>query len=162
VRRSRERIDPLDTVQDFEDILALFDRFGVRYLIIGGLAFTYHAKPCYTKDIDLWVDSSPENVERTNRALAEFGSPFLLDPNDPEEIIQIGVEPNRIDVLREPGGLEFDEAWPRRIEAKYGTAKANWIDIDGLIAIKSEIDHPRHQDDAQVLRRVRDQRSEQE
>lgn len=152
----------MDTVQDFEDILALFDRFAVRYLIIGGLAFTYHAKPRYTKDIDLWVDSDPENVQRTNRALAEFGSPFFLDPDNPEEIVQIGVEPNRIDVLREPGGLEFDEAWPRRIEAKYGNAKANWIDIDGLIAIKSEIDHPRHQDDAQVLRRVRDQRRKQQ
>jgi len=100
-------------------------------------------------------------VERTNRALAEFGSPFLLNPNDGQEIVQIGVESHRIDVLREPGGLEF-EAWPRRIEARYGNAKANWIHLDGLIAIKSEIDHPRHQDDAQVLRRVRDQRREQE
>ncbi len=120
----------MDTVQDFEDILTLFDRFGVRYLIIGGLAFTYHAKPRYTKDIDLWVDSSPENVQRTNRALTEFGSPFLLDPTDPEEIVQIAVEPNRIDVLREPGGVEFDEAWQRRIEASYGATTAYWIDID--------------------------------
>jgi len=152
----------LDTVQDFEDILDLFDQHAVRYLIVGGLAFTYHAKPRYTKDIDLWVDSGQENVERVNRALAEFGSPFLLDPDDPEEIVQIGVEPNRIDVLREPGGVEFEEAWPRRIEAKYGDAKANWIDIDSLIAIKSQIDHPRHQDDAQVLKRVRERGGAQE
>lgn len=152
----------MDTVQDFEDILDLFDQHAVRYLIVGGLAFTYHAKPRYTKDIDLWVDSGQENVERVNRALAEFGSPFLLDPDDPEEIVQIGVEPNRIDVLREPGGVEFEEAWPRRIEAKYGDAKANWIDIDSLIAIKSQIDHPRHQDDAQVLKRVRERGGAQE
>jgi hypothetical protein len=37
------------SVQDFEDLLALLERHGVRYLIIGGLAFIYHAKPRYTK-----------------------------------------------------------------------------------------------------------------
>lgn len=46
----------MDTVQDFEDLLELLERFEVRYLIIGGLAFIYHAKPRYTKDMDLWVD----------------------------------------------------------------------------------------------------------
>lgn len=150
----------METIQDFEDILDLFDRFSVRYLIIGGLAFTFHAKPRYTKDIDLWVDSSPQNVQLTNRALAEFGSPFLLDPDHPEEIVQIGVEPNRVDVLREVGGVEFEEAWHRRIEARYGSAKAIWIDLDSLIAIKSQIEDPRHQDDARVLRRVRDRNHE--
>ena len=124
----------MDTVQDFEDILDLFDQHAVRYLIIGGLAFTYHAKPRYTKDIDLWVDSDQKNVQRVNRALTEFGSPFL----------------------RDPGGVEFEQAWPRKVEARYGNAKANWIDIDSLIAIKSRIDHPRHQNDAEVLRRVRE------
>lgn len=152
----------METIQDFEDILELFDRFGVRYLIIGGLAFTFHAKPRYTKDIDLWVASDPDNVQRTNRALAEFGSPFLLDPNDPDEIVQIGVEPNRIDVLRDAGAVEFEDAWPRRIEARYGNAKASWIDIDSLIAIKSGIDHPRHQDDTRVLKRIRDRQAERE
>lgn len=104
----------METIQDFEDVLELFDRFGVRYLIIGGLAFTFQAKPRYTKDIDLWVASDPENVHRTNRALAESGNPFLLDPADPDEILQVGVEPNRIDVLRDVGAVEFEDAWPRR------------------------------------------------
>jgi hypothetical protein len=151
----------VDTVRDFEDILELFERHGVRYLVIGGLAFIFHAKPRYTKDIDLWVDPEHGNVERANRALAEFGSPFLLSPDRTNEIVQLGVAPNRIDLLQDPGGssgLRFDEAWPRRIEARYGTAAANWIDLDSLIAIKSGIDHPRHQDDARILRDVRSRR----
>jgi hypothetical protein len=68
----------MDTVQDFEDILELFARHRVRYLIVGGLAFIYHAKPRYTKDIDLWIDADRENVSRANRALEEFGSPMLM------------------------------------------------------------------------------------
>ena len=40
----------METLQDFEDMLELLDRNKVRYLIIGGLAFIYHAKPRYTKE----------------------------------------------------------------------------------------------------------------
>ncbi len=146
----------MDTVLDFEDMLALLDRHGVRYLIVGGLAFIYHAKPRYTKDMDLWLDPEAANVHRANAALAEFGSPHLLDPTNSEEVVQLGVAPNRIDLLRNPGDLPFDVAWQRRIESKYGRSRAFWIDLDSLIEIKSRIDHPRHQDDARVLRQVRD------
>ena len=147
----------MDTVQDFEDLLALLERHEVQYLIIGGLAFIYHAKPRYTKDMDLWIGPEPENVERANRALAAFGSPSLLDPGRRDEILQLGVAPNRIDLLRETG-LEFDQAWRNRIEGRYGRSAASWIDIDGLIAIKERIDHPRHQEDVRVLELVRQRR----
>jgi hypothetical protein len=148
----------MDVVQDFQDILELFARHDVRYLIVGGLAFIFHAKPRYTKDIDLWVDPDSENVERANRALEEFGSPSLMTVDDPQEILQLGVAPNRIDILRDTMEFSFAEAWSRRIESHYGSAPANWIDLDSLLAIKSKIDHPRHQEDARVLRAVKDRR----
>jgi hypothetical protein len=149
----------MDVVHDFEDILDLFDRHGVRYLIVGGLAFIYHAKPRYTKDIDLWIDSDRENVRSANRALEEFGSPSLLTIEEPDEILQIGVAPNRIDILRETIELDFAEAWRQRIRSHYGRAPANWIDLESLLKIKSSIEHPRHQEDARVLRAVRDRQS---
>jgi hypothetical protein len=144
----------LETVEDFEDLLALLERHRVRHLVIGGLAFIYHAKPRYTKDMDLWIGPDAENVARANRALAEFGSPTLLDPARADEILQLGVAPNRIDLLRETG-LDFDAAWARRIEGPYGRATASWIDLDSLIEIKSRIDHPRHREDVRVLEQVR-------
>jgi len=148
----------MDTVRDFEDILELLSRHRVRYLIVGGMAFIYHAKPRYTKDIDLWIDPDPDNVSRANLALAEFGSPDVMDVEDSHEVLQIGVAPNRIDLLRDVVTLPFDQAWAKRIEGRYGEAPANWIDLDSLIAIKSRIDHPRHQEDARILRAVRDRR----
>jgi hypothetical protein len=146
----------MDTVRDFEDILELFERHRVRYLIVGGMAFIFHAKPRYTKDIDLWLDPDPDNVRLVNLALTEFGSPELMAPEMPDEILQLGVAPNRIDLLRDVVAMDFSEAWPRRIKAPYGRAAANWIDLEGLLAIKSAIDHPRHQEDARILRVVRD------
>lgn len=149
----------MNAVPDFEDILALFAEHEVRYLIVGGLAFIFHAKPRYTKDIDLWVDPDPENVARVNRALGEFGSPSLIDPDDPDEILQLGNAPHRIDILRSIVGIDFGPAWQKRIQGSYGEAPANWVDLDSLIAIKERIDHPRHREDVRVLKLVRDRRA---
>ncbi|MBW2096839.1 MAG: hypothetical protein JRI80_18400 [Deltaproteobacteria bacterium] len=142
-------------VHDFEDMLSLLEKHGVRYLIIGGLAFAYHAMPRYTKDIDLWIDPAGENLKRANEALKEFGSPFLLDRTKKREILQLGIAPNRIDLLLHVQGARFQTAWEKRIQGRYGKAPANWIDLDSLIRIKSRIDSPRHREDARVLREVR-------
>lgn len=151
----------METNPDYEDLLSLFEKHEVRYLIIGGYAFTFHARPRYTRDIDFWIDPDIDNVERANVALQEFGSPHLLDPNDRSEVVQLGVEPNRIDLLRDPaseGGPTFEEAWSERVRSRFGGAEALWISAEGLLAIKSKIDHPRHQEDARVLREVLEMR----
>jgi hypothetical protein len=148
----------VETIQDFEDLLQILGKHRVRYLIIGGLAFIYHAKPRYTKDMDIWIDPTAENVKRANIALAEFGSPYLLNADAVEEILQLGVAPDRIDLLRAIQGVKFATAWKNRIREKYGKANANWIDLNSLIRIKSRIDHPRHQEDVRVLREVRRRR----
>ena len=148
------------SVPDFEDMLQLLHRHEVRYLIIGGLAFIFHAKPRFTKDLDLWLAGDSRNIDRANRALADFGSPALLDAGDDEQILQIGVAPNRIDLLRGVTGVEFDDAWTRRVEGTYGTSPANWVHIEDLLRIKESIEAPRHQEDARVLREVLRRRGE--
>ena len=148
----------METIQDFEDLLQMLGKRRVRYLIIGGLAFIYHAKPRYTKDMDLWIDPSRDNVKRANAALAEFGSPYFLNPDAQEEILQLGVAPDRIDLLRAIKGARFATAWKNCIRAKYGKVNANWIDLNSLLRIKNQINHPRHQDDVRILREVRQRR----
>ena len=145
----------METIQDFEDMLSLLNKHGAKYLIVGGLAFIYHAKPRYTKNIDIWIDPSPKNVGRVNKALVEFGSPYLLTPNNSEEILQIGVEPDRIDILQQLKGVAFSAAWKSRLSDTYGEVTTCWIDIDNLIRVKELIDHPRHQEDVRILREVK-------
>lgn len=145
----------METIQDFEDMLMVLNKHQVRYLIIGGLAFIFHAKPRYTKDMDLWVESTPLNIRNVNAALREFGSPYLLDPNMPGEILQIGVEPDRIDIHQSIPGIRFTTAWKKRIVDKYGEVETNWMDIDSLIRVKQGIDHPRHCEDVRILLQVK-------
>ena len=150
----------MEAIRDFEDLLEELEAHEIRYLIVGGLAFIFHAKPRYTKDMDLWIDPDPDNVARLNTALDAFGSPHFFSLDAPEDVLQLGVAPNRIDFLLDPaaaGGPSFSQAWKRRLRADYGQVEANWIDLDGLLDIKRHIDHPRHQDDARILQTIRDQ-----
>lgn len=145
----------METIQDFEDMLELLHKHQVKYLIIGGLAFIFHAKPRYTKDMDLWVAPAEENLHRANRALADFGSPTLLAMDEETQIVQIGVAPDRIDLLVNVESLDFDSAWEKRIVSRYGHSEANWVDLDSLIEIKRPIESPRHQEDVRVLLEVK-------
>ena len=150
----------MNTVQDFEDILSLLESKEVRYLVIGGLAFIYHAKPRFTKDMDIWVEFTPDNLHRANRALDAFGSPAPLSTEKDDEVLQLGFAPNRLDFFLRVEGMDFGQCWDSRVRGRYGEVMANWIDLDSLLKIKSGIDNPRHQEDARVLREVKKQRGE--
>ncbi len=150
----------MERIKDFEDMLFLLNKHEVRYLIIGGLAFIFHAKPRYTKDMDLWIGPDRDNITRANRALAEFGSPTLLGYDEPSQMVQIGVAPNRIDLLVAAGDLDFETAFAQKVVSSYGDSDADWIGLDSLIEIKGNIDKPRHQDDARILRQVKKMREQ--
>lgn len=58
---------------DFKDLLRAFS--GVRYLIVGGYAVMRYSEPHYTKDLGLWIDSTPVNAANVVNALRAFGAP---------------------------------------------------------------------------------------
>jgi hypothetical protein len=97
---------------DFKELLKIFGREKVRYLIIGGYAVAKHSEPRYTKDLDIWISNSRENAERVYQALKEFGAPLanitVKDFTMPTLVFQIGIEPSRIDILMGLKELDFD------------------------------------------------------
>ena len=148
----------MDTIHDFEELLIIFNEYNVRYLIVGGIAFIYYAKPRYTKDLDLWIEPAIENIKNANAALLEFGSNQLLDASDLDKVTSIGVEPHRIDFIMEFTDKKFPAEWEKREVHKYGNIEANWINIETLYDIKKSIDVPKHQSDALDLKHVIDMR----
>ncbi len=75
--------------QDFKDLLSAFNAHGVKYLIVGGYAVSFHAQPRATKDIDLFIKADMDNAAATFAALSSFGAPLesigvadLADPNN--------------------------------------------------------------------------------
>lgn len=113
-------LPPLNS--DFKDLLAVFNRHRVRYLVVGGFAVMRYTEPRYTKDLDLWIETTPQNAKRVYAALAEFGGP--LSGFSPEDfagrysMFQIGVAPVRVDILGDLPGVRFSSAWPKRVRTK--------------------------------------------
>ena len=83
-----------------------------------------HGYPRATGDLDLWVESSPENAKYVYLALSDFGTP--MDEIDRQTftergiVFQIGVAPRRIDLLTHIDGVEFNEAYQAREEIQLG------------------------------------------
>ncbi len=59
--------------QDFKELIESLNANNVRYLVIGGYAVAIHGYPRYTKALDGWVESTPENAARLVQALDDFG-----------------------------------------------------------------------------------------
>ena len=140
---------------DFEDLLLAFNAAEVRYLVVGAYAVTFHAQPRFTKDLDIWVEASPENAANVHRALAAFGAPVsdvtLEDLASQEMVYQIGVAPNRIDILMGISGIEFREAWPNRVESEYGDCPIHLISRQDLIRNKRAAGRPQDLIDLRAL-----------
>lgn len=150
--------------RDFRDLFSAFSAAEIRFLVVGAHAVIYYTVPRYTKDLDIWIDPSPENAARAYRALAEFGAPLtgiaVEDLSIPGTILQIGVEPNRIDVLTEVEGLNFEDAWARRTLSSYGDVPISLLHLDDLIRNKQAVGRLQDQVDLEWLERAKKKRSE--
>lgn len=126
--------------KDFEELLQLLNSVHAKFLVVGAYAVIFYTEPRYTKDIDLWVEPSQENAEKIFKALKKFGAPIqnltIDDLTNPKMIYQIGVEPNRIDILMGIGKMTFEHAWKNKRASSYGNEKINVIDFGDLIAAK--------------------------
>lgn len=139
----------------YEELLELLNAHEVRSLIVGGIAFSFYAEPRYTKDLDIWIDPEPENVQRLLRALDEFGFGSVgLKADDfltPGRFVQLGYPPGRIDLLTSIPGISFPEAWANRVEDKLGNARAFYLSKPDLIRNKRAAARPQDLVDVQTL-----------
>ena len=142
---------------DFKDLLRLFNARQVRYLVVGGYAVIKYTQPRYTGDLDVWVEASEENSRKVHDALVEFGAPVsTLSPKDFAAsgfFFQMGMPPNRIDILMSISGVEFGEAWTRRSNASIGGDNFHFISKVDLIANKRAVGRTKDLADIEALQR---------
>ena len=125
---------------DFKELLELFNAHGVDYLIVGGYALAFHGAPRYTGDIDLLVEPVPENARRVIAALTEFGFGSLglsaADLEQPEQVIQLGMPPVRIDIITSMTGVSWADAWEGKESGQYGGLPVYYLGRDQLLTNK--------------------------
>ena len=126
--------------QDFRDLLAEFNAHGVEYIVVGAHALAAHGRVRATKDLDVWIQPSPDNAKRAMAALAAFGAPLHeLSESDlavPGTIFQIGVAPIRIDIITKIDGVDFAAAWSARLSVPFADQVVNVLSRDDLIRNK--------------------------
>lgn len=115
--------------KNFRDMLSALNDAGAEYLVVGAYALATYGPARGTGDIDIWVRPTKDNADRVWTALERFGAPRnRLTREDlcaEDTVFQIGVAPNRIDILTSITGVNFDEAWRHRKQSTiYGLSVA--------------------------------------
>ena len=132
--------------QDYKELFSILNAEKVEYLIAGAHAVIFYTEPRYTKDLHIWVNPTKKNAERVYAALKKFGAP-LIDINaenfaEPDLIYQIGIAPNRIDIIMGLVGLDFASAWNHRVESTYDGIPIYILSKEDLILTKRATGRP--------------------
>jgi hypothetical protein len=145
---------------DFKELLLAFNAHNVEYLIVGAHALAAHGHVRATKDLDLWVRPETLNAQRVIKALLAFGAPLndltAADLSKKETIFQIGLPPVRIDIITNIDGVEFEEAWPDRLETLFGGVPAFVLSRHHLIMNKKTAGRLQDLADVQQLEAIDD------
>ena len=126
--------------KDLKELLASFVAHRVEFLVAGAHAMALYGKPRYTGALDLFVRRSAENAQKILGALNEFGFAGLgigaEDLMAPDDVLQLGVEPNRVDILTDLTGVNVDEAWREREDGKLDGVSVSFLSRNCLIVNK--------------------------
>ncbi len=145
---------------DFSDLLRIFNDNSVKYLVIGGYALVQYVEPRFTKDLDLWISTDATNAIAVYRALQAFGAPLadLTEQDFTEDgyFYQMGVPPVRIDILMGIPGVQFEEAWFRRMVVDFDGLPVPFISRQDLITAKKAAGRPQDLIDAELLSDIPD------
>jgi predicted nucleotidyltransferase len=150
--------------EDLREFIKLLNANQVKYLVVGGYAVAFYGYPRYTKDLDFWLWIDRENAEKTVKTLADFGFASLaLTPDDflnPDNIIQLGHPPNRIDLITQISGVAFEPCYDNRQEVDFEGIRVNFISLDDLIANKKASGRLQDKVDTEKLQKVKNRRKQ--
>jgi predicted nucleotidyltransferase len=145
----------MEVQPDFKELLALFNDHRVSYVIVGGYALAFHGAPRFTGDLDIFVKPDHENATRIIAALNAFGFASLgltaADFETPDQVIQLGVPPVRVDLITSISGLSWDEVFASRVPSDYGGVPMNYIGREELILNKRAVGRAKDLADLEAL-----------
>ena len=145
----------MEIQSDFKELLELFNAHSVDYIIVGGYALAFHGAPRFTGDMDLFVRADSENAKHVIIALNEFGFGSLdLTVDDfqmPENVIQLGVPPVRVDILTSLTAVSWEKAESGKVAAQYGDVPVNYIGKSDLVSNKKALHRNKDMADLEAL-----------
>ncbi|MCL4813653.1 MAG: hypothetical protein KJ061_14260 [Vicinamibacteraceae bacterium] len=142
---------------DFDEFIGSLIAHGVEFLVVGAYALAFHGAPRFTGDLDILIRPSVDNAARLIAALDAFGFPVPeLSPEtiaDRRRMLQMGVPPVQIHVMSAISGVEWDEAWPDRVEGPLGRHAVPFLGRDTFLRNKRAAGRPKDLADIDALDR---------
>ncbi len=142
----------MEIYQDFKELLELFNAKKVEYMVVGGHAVAFHGAIRATKDIDVYVRPTADNAQRVMDALDAFGFGNVglkkEDFEKPDQVIQLGFPPVRIDLITSIAGVSWEQAAEGESQGEYGGEPVPFIGRSDLIVSKKATGRPRDLADA--------------
>ncbi len=144
--------------KDWREFIESLNSNGVEYVIVGGHAVGYHGYPRYTGDIDFFVRPSRENAGRLVKALVSFGFAGAGELEEtlvtPDQVVQLGRPPNRIDILTGISGVGFDEALESCVSTLIDETRVEIIGRSALLKNKHRSGRTKDLADAEEIERT--------
>ena len=141
--------------KDWREFLELLNSRGVDYVIVGAQSLAFHARPRYTGDLDILVRPTWNNAQQLLEVLNQFGFAQACfkktDFVEPEQMIQLGRAPSRIDLLTSISGVHTDEAFATKVSATLDGIPVFMLGIDALIRNKRAVGRPQDLADLESL-----------
>jgi len=154
---------PLDPAR----IFAALERHEVEYLTIGGVAVNAHGHLRNTRDVDILIERTPQNMARLAATLDDLDAKLFgvdaellgVDPHNPDDLYNGGNFTLRtaaggldlFDPAEIPGGRPYEEMRPRAVEAVVQGVRIRAVGFDDLIRLKRFAGRDRDLEDIATL-----------
>jgi len=127
----------------------------VEFVLVGGYALAIHGAPRFTEDIDFLIHISPKNADRLVKVIDQFGFGDLgltaSDFLEPGFVIQLGMPPNRIDLITSIDGVSWQTVWESKLTYMMGDLELYVIGKEALLKNKLSTGRTKDLADAERL-----------
>jgi hypothetical protein len=149
---------------DFADMLDCLIQANVEFILVGAFAMAHFGYVRATGDIDLWINPTLSNSHKVFAALGQFGAPlFGISPDyfaKSGHFLQLGVPPNRIDIITAIDGVNFDLAFAEAENGQLGAHKLSVLSLRHLIVNKESTGRAKDKPDVDELKKLSDMYAE--
>ena len=140
----------------YEKLLVSLARADVRFIVVGGLAVALNGFVRTTEDVDILVDSAPDNIDALLRALSSFGAGHAreltrADFDESEGAVRV-IEDFPLDIFTVMRGQRFVDLQEAVRTTAVEDCTISYLDAPALISLKEHSQREKDQIDVAALR----------
>ena len=150
--------------ENIDTFLQLSDKYSVKMLMVGGGAVNFHGYQRHSADVDFWISTEKDNLNKLLKVFVEMGyeiDSFPLAVQNQEQNISVKFSPEALNlelITKFSLNKSFDEAYESAEVAEVkGISIYNWrvIKYSDLIESKKRAARPKDLLDIRELERIK-------